>query len=297
MSNDSPSREGLSPEQRELLDLLLTKEVGPGGRPGEPPRSAESLSLINPGTALPPLFMVHGGGGEILFLHAFEWARRGDRRVYGLRAQGMAGKAPPLTRIEDMADLYLRQIRTVWPEGPFLLGGYCVGGIVAFEMAQRLHAEGKHVPFLLAMDTRRPPLRRTPGEKSTPGWGEGGKKPKTEHEERAFRINWRFMRAHGLGLDPFSPEAERIAPVDHGLETAREQYVARTYPGPIHLVWSTLNEPDDPGAGALERWSELAGGGLEVFSLETDHVEIVKPPWVGKVSTQIEEWIRKALKA
>jgi hypothetical protein len=58
-----------------------------------------------------------------------------------------------LTRIEDMASQYVREIQALQPEGPYLLGGYCMGGTIAFEMAQQLQAQGQAIGLLVLLET------------------------------------------------------------------------------------------------------------------------------------------------
>ena len=76
-----------------------------------------------------------------------------EQPFYGLQSQGLDGKRALLTRIEDMAELYVQEILRVQCHGPYFLGGYCMGGTVALEMAQRLTAKGEKVALLAMFDT------------------------------------------------------------------------------------------------------------------------------------------------
>jgi len=76
-----------------------------------------------------------------------------DQPFYGLQSQGLDGSCQPLTKVEEMAALYVKEIRRVQAHGPFFLGGYCMGGTVAFEVAQQLRAEGEPVAMLALFDT------------------------------------------------------------------------------------------------------------------------------------------------
>ena len=60
------------------------------------------------------------------------------------------------TSIEAIASYYLQEIRRVQARGPYLLGGYCTGGVIAFEMAQQLRAAGEEVAILVLFDTNNP---------------------------------------------------------------------------------------------------------------------------------------------
>ena len=66
----------------------------------------------------------------------------------GSRRMGWMGNKPPTARVEDMAARYVREIRLLQPEGPYFLGGHCLGGVIAFEMAQQLHAAGSEGSFV-----------------------------------------------------------------------------------------------------------------------------------------------------
>ena len=75
------------------------------------------------------------------------------RPVYGLQGQGLDPGQQPHDRIEDMADAYLREIRGVQPHGPYLLGGWSMGGLIALEAARQLAAGGEEVSLLAMFDT------------------------------------------------------------------------------------------------------------------------------------------------
>ncbi|MCB9100062.1 MAG: SDR family NAD(P)-dependent oxidoreductase [Anaerolineales bacterium] len=118
-----------------------------------PSVSWSSLVPIQPNGSKPPLFCVHAAGGNVLLYRDLTRYLGPDQPVYGLQSQGLDGSEPLLTTVEDMAALYLKEIKTVQPEGPYLLGGYCMGGTVALEMAQQLEAEGQKVAMLALFET------------------------------------------------------------------------------------------------------------------------------------------------
>ena len=74
----------------------------------------------------------------------------------GCKHRGLEEGQDPHTRIEDMAAYYIEALQTVQPTGPYLLGGWSMGGVVAFEMAQQLHAQGQRVALLALLDGRIP---------------------------------------------------------------------------------------------------------------------------------------------
>jgi thioesterase domain-containing protein len=75
---------------------------------------------------------------------------------YGLRARSADGTQEAHPSVEQMASDYLKEIRSVQPEGPYYLVGNCIGGVVAYEIARQLEAQHQKVALLVLMDTRRP---------------------------------------------------------------------------------------------------------------------------------------------
>jgi len=111
------------------------------------------LVAIQPKGSRPPFFCIHGGGGNVLIYRDLSRHLGSDQPFYGLQAQGLDGERACLTTIEDMASLYVTEIRRLQPQGPYHLGGYCLGGTIAYEMAQQLNAQGEEVALLALFDT------------------------------------------------------------------------------------------------------------------------------------------------
>ncbi len=105
----------------------------------------KSLVAIHAQGTRRPFFVVPGVGGNVLVFARLARLLGEDQPFYGLQAQGLDGKAKPYTRVEDMARHYVEEIRSVQPQGPYLLGGTCTGGLVAYEIAQQLTAQGESV--------------------------------------------------------------------------------------------------------------------------------------------------------
>lgn len=103
-----------------------------------------------------PLFLVHHGGGGI-FGYA-ELARQldPDRPIYGLQEPGLENGQKFPDSIEEIARLYVKEIRTIQPQGPYSIGGFCFGGVVAYEMAQNLARLGETVGLLILIDALAP---------------------------------------------------------------------------------------------------------------------------------------------
>ncbi|HSL57576.1 MAG TPA: amino acid adenylation domain-containing protein [Acidimicrobiales bacterium] len=99
-----------------------------------------------------PLFCVHGGSGNVASFPLLARALPPGRPVYALQWDGLDGSRGSRT-IEAMAERYLAEIRTVQANGPYLLAGQCIGGLIAQEIARRLRAAGDDVPLVVMWDS------------------------------------------------------------------------------------------------------------------------------------------------
>ncbi|GAB4262790.1 MAG: hypothetical protein Kow0080_00450 [Candidatus Promineifilaceae bacterium] len=100
-----------------------------------------------------PFYCVHGGGGHVLVFARLADRLGTDQPLYAFQARGLDGTQRPLHRIEEMAIHYVAELRKHQPEGPYQLGGYSMGGAVAFEMARILYQQGQQVDLLAIIDT------------------------------------------------------------------------------------------------------------------------------------------------
>jgi thioesterase domain-containing protein len=76
--------------------------------------------------------------------------------VYGLQPLSLGDAPMAHTRIAEMAAYHVGKIRAVQPRGPYLLGGMCAGGVIAYEMARQLRAQGERVALVALLDAADP---------------------------------------------------------------------------------------------------------------------------------------------
>ncbi len=269
----------------------------PVGAPETPPTlwSRDDWSPLVPiqvnGTKA-PFFCVHGAGGNVLNLRDLSRRLGDDQPFYGLQAQGVDGKLQPLRSIEEMADQYLEVVRQVQPHGPYLLGGYSGGGIVAFEMAQVLQADGEEVRLLAFLDTfcpvkpKRPSViaaYRSMSERSRSGVA-------TQALQRAlgwrpawwpgFEFAWKRakMRWHTRHGKPVPHDLREFAIYDN-FSTAQAKYKPKLYSGSVTL-WLAEENPALAALGADLGWQPYVGGGLEIHPIPGSHHTLVLEPHV-----------------
>jgi thioesterase domain-containing protein len=108
----------------------------------------------------PNFFCVHAHWGNVVGYRELTQSMGSDQPFYALQARGLDDHDKPLECIEDMATLYIEEIRSVQPHGPYFIGGWCLGGTIAFEMAQQLTAAGEEVALLAMMQPPHPDYPR-----------------------------------------------------------------------------------------------------------------------------------------
>jgi amino acid adenylation domain-containing protein len=283
----------------EHLAGLLHQQAEPG------PQS--SLVAIKPDGSKRPLFLVHPAGGHVFpYIHLAQYLDP-DQPCYGLQARGLEEGQEPHTRIEDMAAYYIQALQSVQPAGPYLLGGWSMGGVVAFEMAQQLHAQGQRVALLALLDGRIPTADET--------------FPEEDYEavllvERYFGISFgpmeslaqlpkdeqlAFMleQAKSAGLVPAEidvSEARRFVDLLKSDLRATQDYELRLYPGRVTLFKASealAGTSPDPTLG----WSEWASDGVEVHLVPGNHANLVYEPHVKILAEKLSASISQALTA
>ncbi|MGC2172945.1 MAG: amino acid adenylation domain-containing protein [Candidatus Sulfotelmatobacter sp.] len=140
-----------APTVAALADILRRESWTP---------SWSSLVPMQAGGSKLPLFLMHAHGGNVLEYHPLVNHLEADQPVYALQARGLDGSTNTFDSIEEMAAAYLDEIRSLQPEGPYYLGGFCFGGLVALEAAQQLTAAGEKVALLVLIQTMNPAFAR-----------------------------------------------------------------------------------------------------------------------------------------
>jgi amino acid adenylation domain-containing protein len=129
-----------APTISQLANVLTSSEWIPPWR---------SLVAIQPKGKEPPIFGVPGIGGNVLIFSRLAKLLGTDQPFYGLQARGLDGKDDPFTSVPEMAAHYLREMRSIRPNGPYRILGTCTGGVVAYEMAQQLRACEEQVILMI----------------------------------------------------------------------------------------------------------------------------------------------------
>lgn len=247
-----------------------------------------SIVPLQPNGSNDPLFFVHGLFGSVLRFRDFAAALAPDQPMYGIQAQGLDGVLPPLTSVESMVDLYYGQLRKFRPHGPYHLGGYSFGGLVALELARRLIEDGEAVGLLALVDTY------FSGTESAGLLQRFSSLPLSGKVEYALKRIERFRR----GFRTMARVAKLPPAIKHVREAAaraEHEYKPRFYPGTITLFRAAekgLRGLDNPNGG----WEKYADS-FAVCEIEGDHGSILDEPNVRVLATHIRARIEQLQKS
>ncbi|KAB8334016.1 amino acid adenylation domain-containing protein [Scytonema tolypothrichoides VB-61278] len=264
------------------------------------------LVPIQPLGSKPPFFCIHPANGDVLCYRPLVLHLGTDQPFYGLKSQGLDETQPALTRIEDMAALYIKEIQTIQPNGPYFLGGFSIGGIIAYEMAQQLRKQGQEVGLIAMLDssvpgfTKRSPFRKRifihiknifqfgPDYliKKLVRWSKWSKSYITE-KYTTF-----------LGRTQPLTETDNYMFIVH--KQAWETYSFQPYPGRITLLRTDDNSRDtqegvvgfqtDPLLG----WGNLITGGIDLHNIPGAHSTMLGEPHVRVVAEKLKDCLEKA---
>jgi amino acid adenylation domain-containing protein len=269
------------------------------------------LVPIQPRGSRPPLFFVHGASGTVLIYRDLSRRLGPDQPFYGLRANGLESDDNPHTRIEEMAQAYLEDIRTVQPHGPYFLGGYCLGGTITLEIAQLLRSQGEEVPLLALLETTdwsrlRPDslLQRVSRQYERLRFHCRNFLLLSSRDRHRFfsakvsvlknRIKiWRAMFLSKMtGADDIQSPSAAVAKIWQINDRAARDYVPRPYPGVVtHFRplqdYSEYAETD-------KSWDALALGGSHIVRLRVYPAGMLLEPFVEELAHVLKTFMDEA---
>ncbi|MFC7446980.1 amino acid adenylation domain-containing protein [Rhodococcus daqingensis] len=227
------------------------------------------LLPIRAGGLEPALFCVHPIGG-------LSWAFAGlsrhldsDRGIYGLQspALGQSGWSPG--SIAEWADRYVREIRSVQPEGPYHLLGWSLGGVIAQAMAVQLQAEGDSVALLAMMDS----------------FADQGAAPaRAVREEPTPDELLTGLFPDGMRVD------ERVQAVESALESLALLAAHRPKSFAGDIVYFTAVQEDRSGTLGAATWRSVVDGAIHNHPVESTHWGMASPEALAVIAQVLDDW-------
>ena len=278
-------------------------------RRNDEPEHWSPLVEIQKGDSRRPLFLIHPVGGSVLSYLDLARHLGAEQPIYGLYARGLDAGQQPHTRIEDMAAEYLEAIREVQPHGPYLLGGWSMGGVIAFEMAHQLQAQNEEVSLLALIDSAAPSTW-TSTAKDDELWllfnfaQDLGFTPDllTVNREELLqmsseeRLIYLEEQAKAAKIMPQYMDHDQVVRLYQVFKTnirALQQYEPAAKAPRIALISSEQSATTFPDS--TMGWSELSTESVEVFTIPgTTHYSIVRKPAVENLAQQLKACIAQA---
>ncbi|WXH33848.1 D-alanine--D-alanyl carrier protein ligase [Myxococcus stipitatus] len=252
-----------------------------------------------------PVFFVHAVGGAVGPYRMLARLLGTERPFYGLQAPGLDGSEAPLEQVEALARHHVAALRSVRPEGPYVLGGWSLGGVVAFEMARELERQGQKVARLVLLDSFTPeaeaPARAPDGALLLAGMAmdlarTAGAEPSLGPEllaglsddEQIAQVA-HYARASGW-LPPEVRDVDLRAWRD--VTRANLRALAAYRPGPYGGGPVTLLRAKDAkrerAVDASHGWSRFVSPGqLTVEDVSGDHYSVLRAPYVDVLATRL----------
>lgn len=302
-----------APTVEQLAEVLRRKDL---------PGDWSSLVVMQGGGSRPPLFLVHTFGGNLLDYRELVRLLGPEQPVYGLQPKRWTnGEDVPHSQLEDMAAHYVKAMRAVQPTGPYYLGGFCVAGVVALEMARKLEDQGERVALLAVFDAAAPlgADHRTPlwhllvaigFFRNLPSWMRNNLPHRYGHFLRRIairvrgearvawrRLIWRQPPSHARTLGDFLGDLSHIPEKPRRMMEVRyralHSYQPKPYPGRITLFRAQalpLLRAHDPQLG----WGKLAARGVEVKVIADSNHLLLREPHVEKLAIELRASLAEA---
>ncbi|MBD2076663.1 amino acid adenylation domain-containing protein [Phormidium sp. FACHB-592] len=254
-----------------------------------------------------PFFCVHPMFGVVFPYLELAQQLGSDRSFYGLQPLGLDGKHAPLTKIEAIAAYYIQAMQTLQPHGPYFLGGWSFGGLVAFEMAQQLTQAGQQVGLLAMLDTPAPTSHQ-------PSLGQSLKflLGTALWSTLPFLLDYGAIAANRLrsltwvsrwqwsALIRRLPEESRLQLLDESAiapllrivyanAQAAYRYVPQPYPDRITLFKAT-EQADVMGQDSTLGWSTLTTD-VQLHPVPGNHLSLLKQPHVQTLAQQLRPYL------
>lgn len=279
--------------------------------------SWSSLVPLQPKGARPPFFFTHGWGGDVFGFVPIVRLLGPDQPVFGLQAVGLAGGQERHRTVEEMAAHYVGEIRALQSDGPYYVGGHSCGGIIAYEIAQQLCAQGQKVALLALLDSYVPrtewflPWPDVLGHQLrlfvTVNWPIHRQRLAALTLEQKARyvmrlsgkiLRW-FLWTIGLRSTAQSLRPQESKRPNDGLldrdyyADATRGYCFKVYPGQV-ILFCAQDKHRLVRLNQIANWRYLAHGGLEVREVPGDHTAILHPTFMPDWAAQIKQCLMKA---
>jgi thioesterase domain-containing protein len=261
-----------------------------------------------------PFFCAHPVGGSVFCYADLARMLGRERPFYGLQApaQGVFSEDALYssgTTIEQIAALYIRDIQRIQPGGPYLLGGWSMGGLIAFEMARQLTEQGESVGTLVLFDTHLPPRNREAIDERdelpilirfAADMSRMIGKDQADLQEQFCSLDTNQQRSLLLDVlkrdgvlaeDAPGEEMDALLRVFTRNAMAVNRYSLRPCSQSILLFRAAAADAPEQLA---QQWRRFAAGGVELNLTPGDHYSILRRPNVSLVAERLKSYFKQS---
>jgi thioesterase domain-containing protein/glycosyltransferase involved in cell wall biosynthesis len=288
----------LSPDRRSLVALRLWRRNGGAAKAGD----SSPLVAIEPAGSKTPLFVVHPMAGTVDCYAPLARHLGPGRPLWAFQAAGLNNGQEPEGAMASMAARYVAALRGRQARGPYLLGGWSFGALVAFEMARQLSDAGDEVALLALFDCVAP-LAGLRGEGFDVEAGDEEIIDLWARELTVAAVPSSFDEKAALVLGELRrrrllPEASGLPELRRGLKVYRSHrrallgYEPCPYGGPVALFRTAGTPPQARLSLEIDEdtwgWAVLATGPLAVQVVPGDHYTLLAEPHVQELAAALE---------
>jgi thioesterase domain-containing protein/acyl carrier protein len=274
-----------------LARLLEQSSDQAPDQPSDQPASAIVVE-IQPYGIRTPFFAVHPVGGNVLCYADLARELGLEQPFYGLQAPAPTLEPDSAPSFEQMAELYIQAMRSVQPSGPYQLGGWSLGGLLAWEIARQLTDQGETVGLLALIDTY--PVNKAPGDKTFEDFdvlrwfagdmarllGQDTDEMRDSFAQLGPEEQWSMVQ-NALVQYGVVPKENAHAEMTRLLEIfgrnfrAMESYSLRQTDQNVLLLLAAEGQAPEQLA---RQWKQWAGGGVEYHLVPGDHYTMIRRP-------------------
>ena len=249
----------------------------------------------------PPLFLIHPPGGIVVCYTALAHHFDEQRPLFGIRSRGLHGTEQLPESLEEMAADYAAALRTAQPNGPYLLGGWSLGGVIAGEVARHLLADGEQVERLILFDSALPdsdPSDRRTGQE----YGLDFSLAELGELSTAEQLPFLYDHAKRMGLIHETAPEELVTRVLEDLQKLFAHHVrlcSQFQPRPIDadgVLFRPTDTPIQTGGPTDRGWSKFLRS-VAVHTVPGHHHSMVALPHVPVLATVLTKAISVAAEA
>jgi acyl transferase domain-containing protein/NADPH:quinone reductase-like Zn-dependent oxidoreductase/thioesterase domain-containing protein/NADP-dependent 3-hydroxy acid dehydrogenase YdfG/acyl carrier protein len=300
------------PSIHTLAERLLEQVVASAGEGTSSSASSGYAGLVTlqGGGKRRPFFFVHPSSGEVTCYAELSSLLGPDQPFHAFEAPGIGGVGAPINDVVALARRYVEVLRAIQPEGPYLIGGYSMGGAIAFEIVQQLRKVGQQTALLALIDSPSPwPGHEPPDAAQLAAWfvkEMGGAFVSREELlalDEEHRLDTTVERIVAAGARQASRESvRRLLAVFAANIQALVGYAPESYHGPA-IYFGSQAEPAEyfrghPAVGhEVFGWNRWLSGPLEVHGLAGDHHSILSGEHAKAIARHLAAAAEKAVTA